>query len=194
MKHNELLDHIIKMEWEMFVLVNSAQPTSCVCQSSPENFEDIRRSVFEVWTKEMLTSYLEQLKNAKALGRNLLTEKYARMDNLIPPLTDSPFIEYIVAISSRWQDELRQRYPNLYMRCCRGTDPTGDGSNFSIYLSSELETYGDCTLEHYYWNLINAEKQGRNLSIEALVRLVEKSGYQDLEDAETCLKNEAQQS
>jgi hypothetical protein len=182
------------MEWEMFVRVNSSQAKTSSCQNSPDNFKDIRGSVFEIWTEEMLTAYLEQLKNAKALGRNLLTEKYARMDNLIPPLTDSLFIEDIVAINCTWQNELHERYPSLYMRCSRGTDPTGDGSNFAIYLSSELETYGDRTLEIYYRNVKNAEEQGRNLSIEALQRLVEKSGYQDLDDAENCLLNEALQS
>jgi hypothetical protein len=150
--------------------------------------------VFDVWTDEMLESYLEQLNGAKAKGRNLLTEKYARMDNLIPPLTDNPLIADIVGISYRWQLELQERYPALYMRCCRGTDPTGDGSNFSVYLSGELETYGDRTVNLYYQNVKNAEEESRNLSLEALQRLVQKSGYADLEDAESCLRNEVLQS
>ncbi|MFZ3207418.1 MAG: DUF4125 family protein [Geobacteraceae bacterium] len=192
MERKVLLKNILDMEWEMFVRVKSSQPAAC--QSAPDNFRAIRGSVFDVWTDEMLESYLEQLNEANARGRNLLTEKYARMDNLIPPLTDNPLIADIVTISYRWQLELQERYPALYMRCCRGTDPTGDGSNFSIYLSAELETYGDRTVDLYYQNVKNAEEEKRNLSLEALQRLVQMSGYTDLKDAESSLRNETLQS
>jgi hypothetical protein len=191
MGRETLLENILDMEWEMFVRVKSSQPAAC--QSAPDNFRAIRGSVFDVWTDEMLESYLEQLNEVKARGRNLLTEKYARMDNLIPSLTDNPLIADIIAISDRWQHELKQRYPALYLRCCRSTNPTGDGSNFSVYLSAELETYGDRTVDLYYRNVKNAEEQNRNLTIEALQRLVQKSGYTDLEDAESYLSNEALQ-
>lgn len=188
MEKNELLEQILDLEWEMFVAVKSAQPASC--QSSPDKFRAIRESVFEMWPEDMLTSYLMQLSVAKLLGRNLLTEKYARMDNLIPPLTDSPYIDEIVEINELWQSELQKNYPALYKRCCRTMEPTGDGRNFSVYLRSELETYGDHTLELYYTNVKTAYDQNRNLSIEALWHLVEKSGYKDLGHAERCLSEE----
>jgi len=38
-----------------------------------------------MWSKEMLESYFDDLVIAQKKGRNLVTEKYARMDNLIPP-------------------------------------------------------------------------------------------------------------
>jgi hypothetical protein len=59
-----------------------------------------------------------------------------------------------------------------------------------VYLRSELETYGDNTLELYYAKIKNAYDQKRNLSIEALQHLIEKSGYKDLEHAESCLSQE----
>lgn len=184
-----LLNGVLDLEWDMFVRVKSLHPAAC--QSAPDNFRAIRGSVFEMWTEEMLAAYLQQLEEAKARGRNLLTEKYARMDNLIPPLIDNPLIDDIVAIGERWQRELQQRYPALYQSCCRGTDPTGDGSNFSIYLRGELETYGDRTVDLYYQNVRNADDQKRNLSLEALQRLVQKSGYRDLDDAESYLSRKA---
>lgn len=192
MGKESLLENILDMEWEMFVRVKSVHPAAC--QGAPDKFRAIRGSVFEtMWTEEMLASYLEQLGDAKVQGRNLLTEKYARMDNLIPPSTDNPLIAEIVAINDRWQRELQQCYPALYVRCCRGTNQTGDGSNFSIYLRCELETYGDRTVELYHQHVKNAEDQNRNLSIEALRQLIQKSGYRDLEHAEKCLGNEAPQ-
>lgn len=180
-----LLNNILTREWDMFVQVKSLHPAAC--QSAPDNFRTIRGSVFEMWTEEMLAAYLQQLEEAKACGRNLLTEKYARMDNLIPPLIENPLIDDIVAVSERWQQELQQRYPALYQSCCRGTSPTGDGSNFSVYLRSELETYGDRAVGLYYQNVKDADDQKRNLSLEALQRLVQKSGYLDLDDAENYL-------
>lgn len=166
----------------MFVQVKSSHPAAC--QSAPDNFRAIRGNEFDSWSEEMLESYLGQLLDAKAQGRNLLTEKYARMDNLIPPLTDNPLIDDIVAISERWQREMQQRYPALYRTCCRGTDPTGDGSNFSVYLRGELETYGDRTVDLYYRNVKTADDRNENLSILALQRLVQKGGYRDLDEAE----------
>lgn len=189
MAENAIVNGILDLEWEMFVRVKSAHPA--VCQSAPDNFRAVRGSIFTMWTAEMLVAYLEQIESAKVLGRNLLTEKYARMDNLIPPLTDSPYIDKIVEINELWQKELEKKYPALYNRCCRTTEPTGDGQNFSVYLRSELETYGDKTLELYYWNVKNAYDKNNNLSIEALEHLVQKSGYQDLEHAERCLNGES---
>jgi len=188
MEKNELLEHVLDMEWEMFVSVKSAEPASC--QSSPDKFRAIRGSVFEMWSDNMLASYLIQLSVAKMQGRNLLTEKYARMDNSIPPLSESPYIDEIVEISELWQNELQENYPALYKRCCRTLEPVGDGRNFSVYLRSELETYGDNTLELYHERVKNAYDQKRNLSIEALRHLIEKSGYRDLKHAESCLSGD----
>lgn len=183
-----LLERVLDLEWEMFIRVKSANPA--VCQSAPGKFRAVRGSVFMVWTAEMLAAYLEQIESAKVQGRNLLTEKYARMDNLIPPLTDSPYIDEIVEINEIWQRKLEEKYPHLYKRCCRTMEATGDGNNFSIYLRSELETYGDSTLGLYYWNVKNAYDKNLNLSIEALEHLVQKSGYKNLEHAESCLSEE----
>ncbi len=189
MEINELVAYVLDLEWEMFSAVNAgSQPASC--QTSPEKFRAIRSSVFQMWSKEMLACYLIQLSAAQAEGRNLLAEKYARMDNLIPPLTDSPYLDGIVEISEIWQRELEAKFPALYGRCCRTMEPTGDGKNFSVYLRCELETYGDNTLVLYYENVKHAYEQNRNLSIEALKHLIEKSGYMSLEQAEGCIRQE----
>ncbi|MCK9988620.1 MAG: hypothetical protein AzoDbin1_05092 [Azoarcus sp.] len=181
-----LLDRVLEAEWQMFVRVRSARHAPC--QSAPDNFKTIRSSLFETWTRPMLASYLADLEQAEAVGRNLLAEKYARMDDLIPPLSDSPLIDIIVTMESNWQEELGRRYPALYRRCCRSMDETGDGRNFGIYLGCELETYGDHTLQLYFENIEAAVAANRNLALEALQRLVCKNGYRDLDHAESVLK------
>ena len=181
-----LVQNILDKEWEMFVRVKSDRPASC--QSSPDKFRLIRGNQFETWTREMLTAYWEQLEEADAVGRNLLAEKYARMDNLIHPLTENILIFPIVTINERWQQELCELYPALFEQCCRSTNLSRDGRNFSIYLACELETYGDTVIELYYLNVKRAEDEGRNLAEEALLRLVRASGYRDLEHAERSLQ------
>lgn len=177
-----LCHHILDLEWTMFVAVKSSRPVAC--QKAPANFRDIRGSLLDTWTAEMQASYCVDLEAATAYGRNLLAEKYARMDDLIPPQTDDPVIGLIVDVESAWQDEIRCRFPMLYQRCCRSTAGTGDGREFAVYLRSELETYGYETRQLYFLNVKNAERAGRNLGLEALQNLVKRFGYEGLEQAE----------
>lgn len=184
-----LVAHVLDREWELFQRVHSARPVRC--QSAPASFRTIRGSLFDLWTGEMLAAYLEALERAVAQGRNPLAEKYARMDGLIPPLSEAPLIDAIVAVEERWQAELQARYPALYQRCCRSRAPTGDGRNFSVYLRCELETYGERTVQLYHENVERADAAGRNLAIEALDHLVVRSGYASLEQAEQVLSGRA---
>lgn len=188
MEKDALMERVLDLEWEMFVRVKSDHPASC--QSAPDKFRAIRGSVFATWTADMLAAYLVQLLEAKVQGRNLLTEKYARMDNLIPPLTEDTLIDDIDDISVYWQFELQKMFPALCRCCCREVNDSADGSNFSVYFRGELETYGERTLELYYQNVLSAYEQNRNLTAEALLGLVQKSGYRDLEHAESCLSEE----
>jgi hypothetical protein len=67
---------------------------------------------------------------------------------------------------------------------CRSTDPAQNGSNFSVYLRSELETYSDKTIRLYYEHVKEAQKKGKNIAMLALQKLVKKGGYDDLDHAE----------
>ena len=132
----------------------------------------------------MLAAYLIELTAAKRKGRNLLTEKYARMDNLIPPINTNPLIDKIVGIETAWQEEIRRRYPALYQRSCRSTDPGDDGMNFSIYMRCELETYGDTAIEIYYEWVDQAWRAGMNYSLTMLNHIVLNSGFKSIVEAE----------
>lgn len=177
-----LLQEILDREWDMFQKVKSAGPASC--QSSPDTFRTIRGSIFQLWPPQLMAAYIVELCKAQWEGRNLLTEKYARMDNLIPPINTNPVIDEIVAIEEKWQEEIRQKYPGLYARSCRSTDPTGDGRNFSVYLRCELETYGDLALQIYYDWVDQARRAEANYSLTMLTRIVLDSGFKSLDEAE----------
>lgn len=184
---NQIISAIVSLEWEMFQQVKSAYPVAC--QNNPGAFQQIRGSIFDYWPIELLNSYRRDLLAAKKTKRNLITEKYARMDNLIPPLKIHPYIERIVAIEAVWQSEIKSLYPALYQRVCRESNKSNNGSNFCVYLRSELETYGDQTLKLYYEWVQLALKKNQNHSLDMLQALVQKGGFESVAQAELYFKS-----
>jgi len=174
----ELLKDIIDIEYDMLQQVRTAEPS--ICKDRPEAFRLMREAYHSVLSTQTLKSYLEDLQKAKDEGRNLLTEKYARMDNLIPPLKTSPLIDNIVKTEVRWMQELSRRYPSVFK---------GGSTGFKTYLSSELETYSDKTLELYFKDVSKAEKEGRNLAEESYTILFQKIGYGSIAEVERRGKN-----
>ena len=183
----QLIQEILEIEWRMFRQVKSETPAPC--QNAPESFKSIRGSIFESWNQDVLSSYLQDLITAQKVGRNLLTEKYARMDNRIPLLNDNPLIDIIVNIETAWQEDIKSRYPAIYNRVCRSTDAVAGGGNFSTYLRAELETYGNGTITLYFQQLNATWEKGENPSLKALDNLVKKGGYRDMDHAESHLTN-----
>ena len=118
-----------------------------------------------------LVSYLSDLKQAEADERNLLEEKYARMEDLIEPLNDNPKIQEIVWIQDQWMKDFAQRYPHIVK---------GGGPYFRIYLASELETYSDGTLELYHAAVMKAADAKENLAEQGYRNLFCKLGYDSL--------------
>lgn len=185
-RYEDVINQVLDIEWDMFQRVKGAEPAAC--QTQPDAFKDIRRSIYETWTEEMAESYLEDLELARKNGRNLLTEKYARMDGIIPRINVNPMIDLIVTIEEEWQEEIRNGYPAVYNQVCRNVSSAQDGSNFEVYLRSELETYGNKTIELYLEHIKNSRQNGENLAMTSLQQLVAKSGYRDLDHAESSLK------
>jgi hypothetical protein len=168
----ELTKSIIEIELDMFEHVRTNEPS--LCKDKPETFKTMRMITHYSLSKETLESYLEDLQRAKAAGRNLITEKYARMDNKIPPLKTNPNIDNIVKIEERWMKELSEKYPHAFK---------GE-SGFKVYLSSELETYSDKTLGLYFEDVSRAEEEGRNLAEERYNMLFQQIGYGSIAEVE----------
>lgn len=170
----ELLHDIVAIELRMFLTVQTADPTTC--QEQPETFKLMRRAGFHVLSTETLESYLQDLEEALDEDRNLVTLKYARIDELIPCLNDNPIIGKIVEIEERSFKELDKKYPSTFR----------NRADFAavIYLRSELETYSDRTLELYLKDLTKALDEGRNLIAERYTYLFKQLGYNSIDDME----------
>jgi len=186
MKREFLTKSILDMEFNMFKTVNGNK--NAPCQEQPEAFRKIRGSIYDFWSHEMLESYFKDLVMAQRANRNLVFEKYARMDNKIPKTNNSPLIDKIVEIEQKWQQDLKSKYPAVYHHSCRDMNMAQDGSNFKVYLASELETYSDNTLGKYYDHVKSAFDKGENHSIEMLRQLAKKSGIESLEKLETLMQ------
>lgn len=179
----ELIEEILRLEFDMFQRVPTASPT--VCQESEGGFRLVRGSGFETWSEPTLEAYRNDLLQAMEDGRNLLTEKYARMDDLIPCLNFNPIIEDILKIETEWQTSARGKYPHIL-----GGGEACQAEGFDIYLRGELETYSDQTLDLYYQDLSQALREGRNLAEERYLGMSRRLGYSSLEEHENALKAE----
>ena len=108
----------------------------------------------------------------------------------LKPAIREPLTELATKLEllSEWQTEIMKKFPAIYDRLCRNPSQVQNGSNFSIYLRCELETYSDKTIQLYYQHVKKAVDKGRNISLAALQKLIKKGGYRDLDHAENSLK------
>lgn len=181
-----LIENILSLEWEMFRNVKARYPVSC--QQNPETFRLHRETQFSIWSEDALVSYRDDLTQAKEQGRNLMTLKYARMENIIPVLNDSPVIREIVEMELAAQREAAALYPHLISQG-RPLDNDGDAeTSFKTYLQGELETYSDRTLEILLRDYRQAAQRGENWSLRFYAHLVAKYGYASLDQAEAAMR------
>jgi hypothetical protein len=194
-ERDDLIQEILDRELAMFLSVRAREPVSC--QQDPEGFRIHRAAQFSVWSDETLASYRDDLERAEEEGRNLMTLKYARMENIIPKLHDDilvdNLIDQIVNIEIGWQEELMARYPYLLKR----GRPLNDGeeglqtTSFVRYLRGELETYSAETLAHLYRDVSESRERNRNLAVAVYETLVKSHGWTSIEEAEAAAERRA---
>ncbi len=163
-RKEELISEIMEMEWDMFSSVN-ARGGSAPCQEDPDSFRIIRSANFLTWSETTLSSYLGDLKLAGVEGRNLMTEKYARMEGLIPPLNPeaSQIIERIVRRECLWAEDYLKSTPGATLaRPIYARDETPGITSSETYSRAELETYSARTLDFYYADVLGMSARGEN--------------------------------
>jgi hypothetical protein len=171
----QIVEAILELEVDMFLRVPTDEEPSC--RAHMEDMKLHRRGQFAGWSTETCASYLDDLRHAAAEGRNLMTLKYARMDKLIPPLSENPLIASICDRTVSWQREVLERYPNAL----RGAREIGD---FANYLSCELETYSDRTLGLLWQDVERCETEGGNMAQLVYELLAAQSGFGSLGEME----------
>ena len=194
-----LVERIVEREWSMFSTVsNVGGPASC--QFEPATFRIMRTSQICDWPEPLLQSYHSDLMAAEKQGRNLMSEKYARMmESTFPdeyreiapllPEVDAAalaMVEDIVAAHVAWKMETAQKYPLLTDRgrAVLTKDDTRYGTSFETYLRGELKTYSPQTIRLLYEYTMDQKRCGENGTEATLLRQVNQYGYATLEDAE----------
>lgn len=162
-----LIREIVERELVMFLATpNEGGPSAC--QMRPQSFRVMRWMNHSTHDTSTLESYLSDLKDAEAQGRNFMIEKYARMDNRLPPLSRSPLLDEITSAECAFLREASEHYPHAI---------TGNGDvTFRNYCRCELETLSERTLELYAAEVKRAQKEGRNLAEERYDNLWKKLG------------------
>lgn len=191
---------IVREEWRQFQGVNN-EGGRAACQGNWPTFHQMRLSQFLTWPHDAKISYLADLRQAAQQGRNLLTEKYARMmqstdpdyyrTNLEPylPTLSAERIEQqerIIATQVAWAQDFANRYPRLgaAMRTLRTSDDTKDSTSFETYLRGELSTYSQRTLDLYDLMVRDYAQAGENITALTVRNTVLLGGFASLDEAE----------
>ncbi len=191
---------IVREEWQQFQGVNN-EGDRAACQGNWPTFHQMRLSQFLTWPHDAKISYLADLQQAAQQGRNLLTEKYARMmqstdpdyyrTNLEPylPTLSTARIEQqerIIATQVAWAQDFANCYPRLgaAMRTLRTSDDTKDSTSFETYLRGELSTYSQRTLDLYDLMVRDYAQAGENITVLTVRNTVLLGGFASLDEAE----------
>ncbi len=166
-----IIQAIVNIEEAMFDRVTN-EGGRASCQDQLKTFRMMREIVQVAHSNAFLNEYLKFLTEAQEAGRNLMTEKYAIMQGLIPKdLNDT--MEYIVSTEMAWMEEIKKQYPNLFKKEGR----------FRDYLEGEIQTFSDECVHLYYQEIVEAEMAKKNLVRVRYEKLYELLGRGSLAEA-----------
>lgn len=199
---DKLIDRIVGLEWKAFDKVEN-QGGRASCQDDWETFSIMRKSQYMLWDTEMLASFVSDLEEAEKRGWNLITEKYARMEESTAPeeyekIKDSlpaiseekkQIIEAIVGIQTGMMEEFAGQYPKAAGEA-RSIHTSEDGpynTSYETYLRGEISTYSDMTLSLYGRFVAKMAQEMRNIAKETIANSAMMYGYASLDDMEAKL-------
>lgn len=199
MQKDDIINDIVDIEWPMFSGVNNLGGKAS-CQMDPQTFRIMRESQYATWSENLLRHYLADLQQAKRDGRNIMSEKYARMmEHTFPeefakiaprlPGLDpeaARMVEEIVAAHIKWKEELDAKYPALSERGrpLRSKDDYRFGQpSLETYMRGELQTLTPATVAIYYKETMDRLDHHRNEAEENLLNQVKNYGFASLEQA-----------
>lgn len=198
------IQKLIETEWELFQHVHN-EGGRAACQDDWNTFRIMRHCQFAMWPEKVLSSYQTDLDTAKSQGRNLITEKYARMmastdpeeyrrlEPFLPALTSQAeeITEEILSLLMVWLEEYAEHYPALSARGRRlhSSEDTKWDTSAETYLRGELQTYSVETLQLYLEYLTSCAQKRVNVVEKSDTLMVQEYGYSSLEDAQAHLNS-----
>lgn len=199
----KLIAQIVDQEWKMFQNVANIGGRAA-CQDNYDTFKVMRRSQTMAWSEAALSSYLDDLRAAQDSGRNLLTERYARMmehtepqeyeciKEYLPVLDEQArlLIDKIIEANMEWTEEIRTKFPYIRKRGRPASADSDSPYNTSVetYLRGELATYSTQTLELYYQNVLEQKSRQINGTQIVLDTMVQSYGFNSLDEANKAIR------
>lgn len=202
-----LLETVIRLEWDQFQRTDN-EGGRAACQGNWPMFHEMRLSQFLTWTPALLASYERDLRQADRIGRNLVTEKYARMmastapdiyreriEPYIPGLSTDRVArqERVIVQQVAWARAFAERWPALggAMRVLTTAEDTSEQTSFETYLRGELGTYSDATFDEYERLVAHIIEQDGNLTEQTVRNTVRLEGYAGLNEAQAAQARQA---
>lgn len=202
-----LLETVIRLEWDQFQRTDN-EGGRAACQGNWPMFHEMRLSQFLTWTPALLASYEHDLRQADRIGRNLVTEKYARMmastapdiyreriEPYIPRLSEDRIArqERVIVRQVAWARAFAERWPALggAMRVLTTAEDTPEQTSFETYLRGELGTYSDATFDEYERLVAHIIEQDGNLTEQTVRNTVRLEGYAGLNEAQAAQARQA---
>ncbi len=202
MEKEDLVEGIVKMEWNAFDKVDNLGGRA-ECQNDWNTFSVMRRSQYLAWPEHLLESFYADFLEADARGWNLITEKYGRMmESTVPEEYEAikdklpvcskkkrAIVDQIAEIQVEWMEEFALVYPHMAenARSIRREEDTPYNTSYETYLKGELLTYSDRTLGLYGNWIVELKKSGHNLAKMIMTNTALLYGYESLEAAEGSL-------
>lgn len=199
MKREELIEEIIKLEFDAFDKVQNVGGRA-ECQNNWPFFYVMRKSQYLTWTDEMSLCIRNLWFEYTQVGYNFITEKYGRMMEYTSseeyeqikenfPTRDDrtrKIVDQIAQIQVAWMQDFAERYPKL---ASNARDITSNADNmyntsYETYLKGELLSYSEELLKMYGDFVINLAREGKNLAEMTIKNTAILMGYKSLEDAE----------
>lgn len=199
----EMMEEIIKLEFEAFDKVEN-EGGRASCQDDWPFFYVMRKSQYMTWTDEMLEKLLNQWRDYKKIGWNMMTEKYGRMMQWTDPKAyekiaknfperseqTKAIIDQIAEIQVGWMSEFAEEYPKLanQARDITAKDDEAYNTSYETYLKGELMTYSDELIALYGQFIVKLAKENKNLAYMTIENTAHMQGYDSLEQAEASLE------
>ncbi|MCR5517156.1 MAG: DUF4125 family protein [Lachnospiraceae bacterium] len=196
-RKEELIEELIKVEYALFDRVDN-EGGRAACQDDYLTFYAMRKSQYLTWNIETIESLYNDMVTNRDKGRNLVTEKYARMmestapeeykkiEALLPKVGDEAkkIIESVVAIEVEWMEAFAKVHPNISMRArnIRTATDTPYETSAETYLRGELMTYSMDTLYLYARRVVELYKEGANMIEMTMFNTIKMYGYERFED------------
>lgn len=190
---------VVSNEWEMFTNTNNIGRRSS-CQDQKGNFIASRAAYWNMFDEQVLSSYLNDLSNAKSNKINLAAQKYGYMmestdpdyfktiKHLLVPVSDKKLklVDSIMLIYMKWEESLISSSLDNKNRVLYKQYDSKYNTSVETYMRGELTSYSEETLSIILAQFLKNVSDGENPVKNYLLTL---KNYEEGSKSRSCSKN-----